>query len=324
VIRSLALFGALAAFAQAQETLWVLEKQNDSVTVYDYANAKPLTTIKVGARPHEFALSLDGKRMFVTNYGVNSYTQTEPGGNTISIIDVASRKVVDQIDLGEYHRPHGIELDREGRLYVTTDFPASLLIIDGEEKKILARLDPAQKLPHMVQLSRDEKKAYVANAGSGSVSVLSLKDRRLMKTVEVGGVPMGLALTNNGDRLFVTTRDQNQIAVIDTKKDEVIKRVEVKGGPGRVRLTPDGRFLISSLILSGEMAVIDTKTYAEKTRIAAGKAAEGLYIDATGKRGYISAQGDDEVLEYSITDFKPLRRIKTAARPDPVLVLRAH
>jgi YVTN family beta-propeller protein len=306
----------------AGQTLWVVEKHNDTVGVYDLASGKPLASIKVGTRPHEFALSNDGSKLYVTNYGVNSYSQTDRGANSISVIDVAQRAVTGEIDLGEYHRPHGIEIGRDGLLYVTTDEPASVLIVDPEERRVLARMDPGQKLPHMVQLSRDETKAYSANSGSGSVSVMNVRDHRLIRTIDVGGVPMGFALDRRGERLYVATRSGHQVVVLDTRRDVVIARWEVKGQPARLRLTPDERHLLVSLIESGEVAAVNVRNGKEAARFTVGRNAEGLYTDAVSRCGYVSAQGDNEIVEFSLTDWKVLRRIPTAARPDPMLILR--
>ena len=89
-----------------------------------------LATIPVGKKPHELVLSEDRRTAYVTNYGADTYTELEPGDNTISVIDLAARRKMDDIDLGKYHRPHGIERGKSGRLYVTTDFPAAVLMID--------------------------------------------------------------------------------------------------------------------------------------------------------------------------------------------------
>jgi DNA-binding beta-propeller fold protein YncE len=138
-----AIFGILivllvwVAAVYAQEVAVIVHKHADSVGFYDPSTGKLLETITVGKIPHEIALSRDGKRAYVTNYGVRSYTQTEEGGNKISILDLAAARVIGEIDLGQFHRPHGIEMARSGRLYVTVDFPPTLLVIDPQQKKIL-------------------------------------------------------------------------------------------------------------------------------------------------------------------------------------------
>ena len=61
---------------------------------------------------------------------------------------------------------------RSGRFYVTTDMPAALLVVDADKRAVVARYPLDQKLPHMVVVTADERRALVANAGSGTVSVV--------------------------------------------------------------------------------------------------------------------------------------------------------
>ncbi|MBI2684808.1 MAG: hypothetical protein HYX27_00715 [Acidobacteria bacterium] len=111
------LFTALAiATLSAADVLLVAEKNNDSVGFYDLAGGAPLASVKVGHIPHEFVFSVGGKALYVTNYGTARWTGETPGSNTISIVDLAAKKVTGKIILGEYHRPHGIELASSGKL----------------------------------------------------------------------------------------------------------------------------------------------------------------------------------------------------------------
>lgn len=311
------LYGSVRA--RAQEVMAVVHKHADSIGYYDASTGRLLETISVGKIPHEIVLSRDGKLAYVTNYGVRSYTQTEQGGNMISIIDLAKARVIGEIDLGKYHRPHGIEMSRTGRLYVTADFPATLLVIDPEKRKILREIPVGQSLPHMVAVMHDEKKAYTADAGSGTVTVLSLTEGKAVKHIPIGGVPMGLALGREERWLYAVNRTSNNVLLIDTAKDEVTSRATVAGQPVRCLLTPDEKHLIVTLIETGEVAVLDAKTLQERRRFRAGANAEGIGIDPAGRFLHVSAQGEDKVIKYSLRDWKPALEIKTGARPDPII-----
>jgi YVTN family beta-propeller protein len=310
--------------ALAQEVMVVVEKHADAVSYYETDTGKHLETIKVGTRPHEIALSLDRRLAYVTNYGVERWTQTEAGGNTISVIDLHQARVVGEIDLGKFHRPHGIEMSRTGRLYVVADFPPALLVIDPKAKKILREIplgqsSPQQPLPHMVTVTGDERKAYTADAGAGTVTVVSLAEGKAVKHISIGGVPMGLALSKDERRLYAVNRAENHVLLIDTAKNEVVQRVNVPGQPVRCHLTPDEKHLIVTLIESGEAAVLTADTLREVKRLRVGANAEGIGLDPAGRFLYASAQGDNKVVKYSLRDWRPVLEIKTAARPDPTV-----
>ncbi|HWR53781.1 MAG TPA: YncE family protein, partial [Bryobacteraceae bacterium] len=225
----------LAGTAMAADLVLIVHKRADSVGIYDDATGASVATIPVGVKPHEMALTADRKFLFVTNYGLDSYSSNDAGGNTISVVDIAARKVTATIDLGRYRRPHGIERGTSGRLYVSTEMPAALHIIDPAERKVIRSIDTPGKLPHMIAVSEDETRAYLANAGSGTVTVVDLKSGGTAQT-KVGGVPMGLALSSDGYRLYVTTRGANLIALISTDMMNVVHRIELKGQPARAHL----------------------------------------------------------------------------------------
>jgi hypothetical protein len=48
------------------------------------------------------------------NYGVDRFSDVATGANAISIVNLATLKKEATIDLGRYHRPHGIERGHSG------------------------------------------------------------------------------------------------------------------------------------------------------------------------------------------------------------------
>ncbi len=97
--------------------------------------------------------------------------RSERGGNTLSVIDIAARKELKRVDLGELQpaaRPH--LLGRQALLHV------------GESKNV-GRYDPIKQTvdwkyevgqdgTHMVLASRDGKKFFTSNIASNTVSIL--------------------------------------------------------------------------------------------------------------------------------------------------------
>lgn len=319
--KAVLILGIFNVAAFAQKEILILQKNANSVGYYD-AKGKPLASVPVGVKPHEFERSADGKLLYVTNYGVGSYTDRVPGGNTISIIDIAKRKAVGEIHLGEYRRPHGIARGKSGRLYVTCDFPASLLVIDPVRKSIVKRYALDQKLPHMVAVTADETKAFTANAGSGTITAITLGSKPQQKNIQVGGVPMGLALDPPEKLLFATTQSGDTVALIDPAENVVKETINIPGGPCRLQFTPDGKQVIFTLIGAGGVSIVDTASRKEVHRFEVGKAAEGVLVDPFQNVLYVTAQGDDKAFKYSLKNWKPLLEFKTEAAPDPVLLVR--
>ena len=314
----------ISAAAFAQEVAVIVHKWDNSAGFYDPNTGQKLARVEIGVKPHEMALSADRRLAYITNYGVNTYTQTEEGGNSISILDLTRREKLGEIDLGKFHRPHGIEMGRSGRLYVTTDFPASLLVIDPLKRAITRQYQLEQSLPHMLIITSDEKKAYIANSGSGTVSALDLITSKVIRHINIGGVPMGLAVSKDEDLLYAANRTGNRVAMIDMRRDDLSGSIEIQGQPVRAGLTPDGKHLLVTLIESGEVVIVEVSTKRIVHRFKSGANSEGIGIDPSGQFGYVSAQGDNKVIKFSLKDWRPLLEIKTEARPDPIAIIKTQ
>lgn len=310
-----------AASSTAAERLMIVHKHDASVGFYDSTTGKLIQKVEVGTVPHEVALTQDGRLAVITNYGVRSYTDASAGGNTVHLVDVATMKAAGTWTFDRNTRPHGIERGTSGRLFVTTDFPASVLILNADTRQVESRFPLSCKLPHMLQITSDEKRAYVACSGSADLVVMDLSNGRELAKLAVGGVPMGLALDSSGMWLYSTTRPGNQVCVIDTNSLSIAHRIEVSGEPVRAHLTNDGQRLLVSTMGSGEVVVIDVRRRTIRHRFAAGARAEGLSVHPDGIHAYVSAQGDNKVLKFRLSDYKIVQTIETAERPDPIVVL---
>src|SRR6266566_7838643 len=113
------------------DTLVVLNKSEFRAVLIDPASGNVLAKLPTGHGPHEVAASPDGRTAYVSNFGpYNHYpagdqTHTQPG-NTITVIDVASRAVKTTWDLGTHMSPHGLLVSHDGKyIWVTTETPQS-------------------------------------------------------------------------------------------------------------------------------------------------------------------------------------------------------
>ena len=320
---------AAARPAVAAERLLVLQKNAELLSGFDPETGdRSGSAIRVFAVPHEMAATADGAQLFITNYGVKSFHDADRGSNMVTIVDAHRVAHVGSVDLGENHRPHGIARGRSGRFYVTTDQPAALLVIDPVKRAVVARYPLGQKLPHMVVVTADERRAMVANAGSGTVTMVPLDgarapDQAALRHIAIGGTPMGMALSPDGHWLFATNRDGDQVVRIDMGRLRVDGRIPVPGQPTRLAFAGDGRILVASAIAGDAVVAIDTTTSKEIARIAVGHRPEAVLLDDEHRRGFVSVQDDDKVVEFSTVDWKVIREIRTSDHPDALWLDRA-
>ncbi len=317
------LFTALATAAADRPDLAIVEKVGGAVSFYT-VDGRELARVKVGAFPHEAALSKDGKRLYVSNNGVLWMTEDSMGGNTVSVIDVESMKKLYDIDLGRFHRPHGIELlPGTNSLLATTERPFGLIAIDPAARKVVRDYDVKGKSPHMVFPSPAGDWAFVSNSDSDTVAAIELKSGQV-KLINAGAHPQGGVFSPKGDRLYITATNDNQIAIVDPKTQSMTGKIATGKGPARVAVTPDGRTLVYNLQFEPSVGFADVESGKEVAQVALPARPLSLTMTRDGKRAFTGVQELDKVFVISVADRKVERVIELpkGSGPDPAIPLR--
>jgi YVTN family beta-propeller protein len=303
-----------------EEVLLIGEKVSNTVGFYT-PDGRRLGTAEAGKHPHEIVLSHDGVHAYVSDNGILWMTDAGEGGNTISIIDVARRKREGVIDLGQYRRPHGMDIDkRTGRMVVTVENPAGLLLVDPKEKKLLRFFDVKGASPHMVRLGSDGKFAYVSNTASATLAAVDL-DTGNVKLIPTDARPQGATLSSDGKLLYLTNSDGNSISIVDTVKNERVGTIETGKGPGRIGLTPDGGTLVYNLQAGSAVGFADVKAGKQVASIDLAGPPLSLQLSADGKRAYAAVQSLDKVYVLSVPDRTIIRVIEGSQGSGPDAVV---
>jgi YVTN family beta-propeller protein len=315
-VLSVPVSGQTAAFV-------VGEKVAGSVGFYD-AQFHRVGGAKVGSHPHEVVLTPDKKTLYVADNGVVWMTETGSGDNTVSVVDIASMKRTATIDLGEYRRPHGITFDpSSGQVYVTTEKPSKLLVLDPKTLKVVRTIDVKGQAPHIVKLDQKQEWAYVSNTDTGTVSAIKLSSGAVT-VMPCGERPQGQAMSPDGRTLYVANSGGNSISIFDLDQKKNIGRIMTGKAPVRLVVSPDGKTLIYALQEDRSAGIADIATRKELLRIPLGGRPVSMSLSLDGKLAYTSVQEEDEIYTISLADRKVLRVAHTpkGSGPDPVVPLR--
>ena len=281
---------------------------------------KLLTEVAVSDHPHEIALSADRSRLYVTDNGVMRIENAGEGGNKVSIIDIEARKRIGEVDLGRWHRPHGIDVCADGTLLVTTENPDQLLLIDIERRVVTKSHPTGGETPHIVNCSPDATTAYVSNARSRTVAKIDIASGE-HELLETGDRPEGSALNRDGSRLYVAHREAHQIVVIDTARWAVLGEIATPGAPVRCGLAGDDKTLVYGLI-AGAIGFADVESMQEVGRVELAGPAVSLEMhdDVTA---LTCVQDSDTCYIVSVPERSILHtvNVRDGAGPDPALLL---
>ena len=120
---------------------------------------------------------------------------------------------------------------------------------------------------NLVVLAPDDKRAYVSNIGSGSLTVIDLEKAIRVKTIETGQGAEGLDISPDGSEVWVANRGEDTISIVSTESLEVVETLKCATFPIRLKFTPDGKRVLISNARSGDVAVFDAGKRSEITRI---------------------------------------------------------
>jgi YVTN family beta-propeller protein len=256
----LAVAALILAPAQAA-TLLVANKSDDTVDLVSRKSGQSQATLPTGHAPHEVATSPDGRLAVVANYGDRGGP-----GSTLTVIDVPRAEVLGTVELGRHQLPHGLVWYSESELAVTTEGSAHLLVVNPREAKIVKEIETSARVSHMVAVTPDGGRAFVANIGSGSVTAIDLARGVKLGDIETGAGAEGIAVTPDGREVWVTNRAADTISVIDSETLEVKADLPCAGFPIRIAITPDGKRALVSSARSGEVVLFDVATRKELLR----------------------------------------------------------
>lgn len=310
LILTATLFATAALPAAARDLLLVGNKGEDSFGIYDLADGKQLAKLPTGNQPHEIAVMGDGTQAAVVNYG----------GSTIDIIDLDPLGKVASIELSPNKRPHGLLwMPRSERLIATTEGSSSVAIVEPDGK--ITSIATGQQGSHMVALQGEER-AFVANIGSGTVSVLDLKANTKLRDLTIGGKPEGIAVASG--KVFVGDLTAPRLSVFDTATFEKLGELAIDGNAIRVIASPDGKTVATSNVDKGTVTLVDAATHSvlRSFPVSGDPAATQVTLiwSSDGKRLYAAETMRNQIAEIDAETGKVLRRIDVGKNGDGLAV----
>src|SRR5216684_4126797 len=229
---------------KAHGLLLVVNKGEQSLGIVDPTSGRQIATVPEGGiTGHEVVASPDGRLAYVPIYGNSGVGRPGTDGNNMVVIDIAARKVVNNVDFGRGVRPHCVIYEpKHDLLYVTTEIEDAVRVIDPKTLKTLASIPTGQPESHMLAITQDGRRGYTANVGPGTVSVLDLEAKKTLAVIPVAAQTQRISLSVDDRWAFTADQTKPQLAVIDTAKNQVSSWIAMPGVGYGTAPTPDGRW----------------------------------------------------------------------------------
>lgn len=267
--------------------------------------------------PIDVVLTRDGKHLLTVNQLSNS----------VSLIDIASRAVIDEQHVGD--RPTSLALidDRSALISCTTAGVVQLLTFDERGIEAKNRFSVGFE-PVGLAVDRSGKRAFVGLVASGEVAELDLEQGSVRRRISVGAWPRYLTLAPDGTRLAVGSSGDGKVYVIDTAKGEVLYDEPLSGAInlGHMQTSRDGTYayvpwmiyrtnpinvrnIQLGWVLASRIARVrlDGSAYREAISLDVPRLAiadpHGLAIAPNEHRMAVTASGSHELLVYRLQDL---------------------
>jgi YVTN family beta-propeller protein len=234
-------------------------------------------------------------------------------GDTVSIIDTASKTVIDSIPFEDY--PRFITVTQDGsKAYVGVSDGMNWVVsvIDTKSKACIATI-PIEGSLYALTITPDGKQVYAT--GRNRVFVIDTEKNQISKTISVGNYNYGIAVNPTGTQVYVTHR--GKVSVIDTQSQAVIKTIVI-GDSNRtvhaVAFTPDGTQAYVGQ--QGHLSVVDTS---KKEVIATIDTGEFFFLESVvfapdGSRAYLAKSDTNngkELFEVAVIQTATHKIVKT-------------
>lgn len=254
------------------ESLPPADRSADGIGVVDLRALALSRTFHAGIDPEQFAVSPDGRMLYVAN----------EDAATLSLVRTTDGAIERVIPMGD--EPEGVGVapgsheviatcEGHGDVFVldSTGIPLGRIEVPGRPRSVaftpdgakafipaethgtLTRIDvrrrqpdttfalPPNSRPMGTLMAPDAKTLYVSNGRGGTVSVLELPSLRLRGNVRVGPRPWGIGLSPGGRWLYVANGPSNDVSVVDTRALKEVARLAVGQGPWGIAVVPAPR-----------------------------------------------------------------------------------
>jgi YVTN family beta-propeller protein len=189
----------------------------------------------------------------------------------------------------------------------------SVSVLDLHNNTLIHTIhDSSFNEPFRIAISPNGKKAYVANSDGTTLSIIDMKQNRVVGTINGFDGPSGIVITpdgkyayvnNYGGSLGVGSGNGTTVSVVDLKLNLIVGVITVGLAPAALAISPDGKFVysinyVNGMQGTGTINTIRTKNNQVVDSISGLFGPFGIAVTPNGKYAYVSNFGSN--------DFSPI------------------
>jgi DNA-binding beta-propeller fold protein YncE len=165
----------------------------------------------------------------------------------MAVVDLRRERVVGAINLRRGAMPQDVKLSPDGRTFYVADMASNGVWLIDAHRLRKERFQPTGRGAHGLYPSRDAKLLYVSNRAAGTITLISFRTRRPVRTWRLpgGGSPDMGGVSADGRVLWLSGRYDSEVYAISTRTGRLLHRIHVGHGPHGLCVWPQpGRYSI--------------------------------------------------------------------------------
>ncbi|MBI4522602.1 MAG: beta-propeller fold lactonase family protein [Deltaproteobacteria bacterium] len=217
--------------------------------------------------------------------------------------------------IGRTKEPRGV------LAYVTNEDSNSVTIIDRSIDRVIDVIEVGVR-PKGIVVSPDSSRAFIVNSGSHSLTILDLRDQKILHTanLEIGANPSDVAIHPEGRTLYIANTALNSVSVVDSASFQTIDLIPVGQRPASLALDPGGTTLLVANSGDNTVSVIDTRRNRISTTVPVEFQPVWVAVDSSGTRALVAHLRSLRLVMISLSSLQVERKVNVgiaaAAVPD--------
>lgn len=295
---------------------YVANVYSRDIAVIDMKEERLVKKLPTTGAPLNPTFSADWTKLYVANLG---------GEGSISIIDTKTATITRTISAGR-RGPSGLRTTKDGKYLVISFIGANIReagalgVMDLATEKLI-KLIPVQAQSERFDITPDGKRAYVANLGAQTVSVVDLEQGTIIATIPVEDkYPFNVIVSPRGHRAFVGSSAGSSIAEIDTATNKVLSVIKTLPGPNGLTFTTDGDTLLMTNVYAGTLSYYNLSVKAVSQGMPVGLLPGHLRLTPDGRKGIFGHPYGRDATIFDGTTLQVLKTIETGVGPSTVAI----
>lgn len=214
-------------------------------------------SITLGDLPLNMAVSKSKKYIAVTNNGYSD--------QSIQLVDAVLEKVLDSVIIPKSW--YGLKFTNSDKyLYASSGNDNQILKYALSNKKLqlidsikLGKKWPVQISPAGLDIDEEKNILYVTTKENNSLYVIDLGNKKIIKTLPLGGEGYSCLLSADKKELYISCWGCDKIKIFNTQKKVFTDSIKVGDNPNEIILSKNGRWLYVANANDNSVSVIDIK-----------------------------------------------------------------